>query len=682
MKETVRIQKGSNSIDVDLQNGLITCLYTAFGEYNLVDKVGMGGIRYTVKGENIETDVNYCPYQDKLAIYDRVFVNEDVVICKNDDYDICTTYKLDEDRLVISTNTVNPEISQFGIDLNMNFLSKKNGTYIGQLLPSSPYSSNLGDKMYCIMPVIGIGFCVIAAKTPCKAWKIDYSEYSYGHFIKGFQMMSDMDEMFSQSDNKNIIIEITFATNIDDCYQKIQNIFDCPMLLPEITGTFEKYLMIKVLGEADEVKVQLGEKVESVPVMNQMAKIPAMGYGKHTVIPYKDNEPGLDTTVWFGEDIHTLFKKSCDVIEEPYHCDRNLCEGMLWCYSMLSYMNQYKNDRYMPQVLDGLRDVMNEGEKLVSHNTIVPYAVGEFPPYHIYDSCRVQEQFFGISILIEMYKHTNDKKYLDYAIKSAETLILTYQKENGAIVTHSDYTTVCAPIIPIIDLALLLKDTNPMKAAYFTESAKKIADYLVKRGTSFPTEGIKSTVNDEEMEEGSMSCTALSVLYYCRYIECRQDYIDFAEKILKLHEYWISYTPDVKLYRSTMRWWETIWEGDGNGPAICAGHAWSIWRAEADFHMGVLTGNKEYLIKSWNGFMSNFSKITKEGRSYSCYQPDYFTGGGDMETKQCLDQLIGESLEKKYAVTHDYPQHFDNSLSRYVWVRACATWLKTEEKLI
>lgn len=128
---------------------------------------------------------------------------------------------------------------------------------------------------------------------------------------------------------------------------------------------------------------------------------------------------------------------------------------------------------------------------------------------------------------------------------------------------------------------------------------------------------------------------------------------------------------------STMRWWETIWEGDGTGPGICAGHAWSIWRAEADFHMGVLTGKADYFLSSWNGYMTNFSKITRNGESYSCYQPDYFVGGGDIAIRRTLMHLSDEDMEKRYEITHDYPRHYDHSLSRYVWVRACPTWRKT-----
>lgn len=32
--------------------------------------------------------------------------------------------------------------------------------------------------------------------------------------------------------------------------------------------------------------------------------------------------------------------------------------------------------------------------------------------------------------------------------------------------------------------------------------------------------------------------------------------------------------------------------GDADGPAICCGHAWTIWRAEADYLYYALTGDE------------------------------------------------------------------------------------------
>lgn len=672
----VRISNSNITVELNNINGLICGIYSPLGDYNLADKKGFGGVRYTLKGDDIKTDVAFTAYNDRLASYDSTEITENGALCENKALGIHTLFKLENDVLRIDSFAENGDISQFGIDLNFNFLGKKNGTYIGQLLPSSPYTSRSGDRMYLIMPVVGVGFCAVVSMTEDALWKIDYSPYCAGHYINGFQIMSSTDSLFGREGERQLSLRLVFAKTVEDCYKKIQSLYDAPMIIPSVTGTFAERLSVDIIGNADTVKVVLGEREQTVPVKDSVAEITALGYGRHTLIPYLDGNAGLDTEVWFGGDVKALFEKSCDSVTKPYHGDDNLCEGMTWCWSMLCYMNMYGDKRYIDKVEDALKTVMGEDREPVPRQTILPYEADGFPPYHIYKSKRVQEQFFGISMLTEMYKLTKDRKYLDFAANSAKTMINCYQRKDGAIVPETDYTTVCAPIIPIIDLAMIYKDMDKSEYNYFASSAKKIAEYLVKRGLHFPTEGEISNINDEEMEEGSISCTALSVLYYCRYIEMRQDYIDFAEKVLKLHDYFVSYTPDVRLYRSTMRWWETIWEGDGTGPAICAGHAWSIWRAEADYHMAVLMGNEKYYKKSLNAFMTNFSKITDEGKSFACYQPDYFTGGGHTGTRETLKQLSSEDIPKRYEITHGYPKHFDNSLSRYVWARACATWLK------
>lgn len=83
------------------------------------------------------------------------------------------------------------------------------------------------------------------------------------------------------------------------------------------------------------------------------------------------------------------------------------------------------------------------------------------------------------------------------------------------------------------------------------------------------------------------------------------------------------------------------------------------------------------LLDSWNGFISNFLKTQKDGTMYSCYEPDYIRGGGEIPTQESLAQLSEDEIGIKYELAHSYPKHIDNSLSRYAWIRASYTWYKT-----
>lgn len=100
--------------------------------------------------------------------------------------------------------------------------------------------------------------------------------------------------------------------------------------------------------------------------------------------------------------------------------------------------------------------------------------------------------------------------------------------------------------------------------------------------------------------------------------------------------------------------------GDADGPAIYCGHAWTIWRAEADYLYYALTGDEEYLIKAKNGFGTNFAKIRPDGVSYSIYNVDDINGGGFHSRS---DDVIFKIASKFASVT-------DSGISRYVWIRA------------
>ncbi len=270
---------------------------------------------------------------------------------------------------------------------------------------------------------------------------------------------------------------------------------------------------------------------------------------------------------------------------------------------------------------------------------------------------------FGVTILLDAYALTGDEEYYTY-FTGALNAVLEKHFDNGMIYTQflngekEDYTTVCCLIIPFVDAAVFLKEREPQLAERYRTAAGQIAAYLFSR-EGFHTEAWVSEMTEPEMEDGSISCTALALLYYCAKIERVEKYIVRAKEILDLHEAWVTHTPIAPCFYSSLRWWETFWEGDATGASICYGHAWTIWRAEADYWYYFLTKDEKYLKKAFNGFASNLSKISKEGKMYSCYLLDYIPGGGFH--KECSKTVI--------PIRQGIPVRTDSGLTRYVWVR-------------
>lgn len=103
--------------------------------------------------------------------------------------------------------------------------------------------------------------------------------------------------------------------------------------------------------------------------------------------------------------------------------------------------------------------------------------------------------------------------------------------------------------IPVVDMARRLKEHGDERFRFFEQRAEKMADYIVRRDLDFPTEGGFNEQVNPEVEEGSMSCAALTVLYTAQYIKNKQEYLDYAEKILTIHDAFTVFTPHPVMFR-------------------------------------------------------------------------------------------------------------------------------------
>ena len=346
----------------------------------------------------------------------------------------------------------------------------------------------------------------------------------------------------------------------------------------------------------------------------------------------------------------------------------------MWVWSALKYLKREPFDqRINEDVLNMLRIIDPINQVNLRRCTYDPA-----DHYNTVGDYRIQEAFNGVNILLDAYRLYNDSRYLVLAKTVLREKLTVDQLADGGVYRwagkgdnrrREDYTTVTFMALPVVDLALLLREQKDPEWEFFTQAAVAMADHVITRGLFFPTEGgTNPEVNDEgEVEDGSVSCTALTVLYVYDKLAKKQEYLDFATKVLNYHDAFSVYTPHPCMFRSSLRWWETVWEGDSDGPAICFGHAWTIWRAEAEYWYGLLMNDDARLLDSYNGFMSNLSKTDIDGNMYAIYQ---------------YEQIASPCTERRGWMTdrsnrEGFPKRTDATLSRYAWARADATWFET-----
>ncbi len=587
-----------------------------------------------------------------------------------------------ENGLIFEIEAKNDLLSQFGINLPLNFMGKKNkGGWENQFLFNSPYTSTKGDIIYTYLTKPNGANLVIALLSLASGWKMDYSPYSFGHYFVNLKMLASFDKVYKATKRPNYLkLAILPCDSFESCLSTLSKIYERPFLKANITGgKIGTKISLSSFGEIDGLLI---ESQGESKIIKYTPEITVENEGVTAITPLKNGHRGGDISIYGYESLLSLYKKSMDTVDLDLikeKTDSNLCEHQCWASAMLRYLLKYKDTlcakevaTYEEKLLTLLNTItQKDEEKAIPRITIWHKPQGNSCAYNMYKSIRVQELFFGITILLDAYKYFKNEEYYKYLIGATDCLLNHYQGPNGAIQIDwgdkiDDYTTVCCPMIPLLDVANFIKDKDPEKAKRYFNCSEKMAEYLYERGLNFPTEGVISDEVETEMEDGSISCTALALLYFCKNYKQNQSYLKKAKEILDTHESWVINTPTCHTQGSSLRWWETQWEGDGDGPAICAGHSWSIWRGEADYLYYELTGEKKYLTKATNTFMTNLSKIDKNGHSYAIFNPDYINGGG----------FTSDCQEVNFRIARGFPNTKDSGMSRYVWIRINDTFLQ------
>ena len=683
--------------DVRIENNNIYAIYDKRYQepVDITDGTGrFGWLTYTRIDQDLLTQrkPEILPYEEQFMGFDSQSAGH---VLQGKEY--LTTLVIDkkDNHLILDLTCDSKEVSAAGIFLPFNFISRKNGYWEQQFTISSPYHTpDNRHYMYFLARPDG-NHLVCIVENEITGFKVNYSPYLCGHFIRGIEFLSNYDRAYGRErfTENHVRVHIAAVSTYRETVSLATKIWDMPALYYDRASVLKgQPFVFDSIGEWDEIEVitpsgksgKSGEKFSGTEE-----------YGIYQAIPYQNGKAGMGCHFFVHDTFDDMHAKACgsirqdvnnvigyaddgtEVYKPPYlfyrdYEDFNLCEHAMWCWSLLGYMQLHGcNDRYQRDIENALQIMTNQKGVRLERMTY-----DRENQYTTYGDNRIQEAYNGVNILLSAHRLWQDERLLEFAVKVlTERLSFDLSEEGGIIrhgsdgetAEHADYTTVTGMIIPIVDLALVLQEKGDARADFFEKTAIRIADYIVKRGLKFPTEGGARPEVNEEVEEGSISCTALTVLYVAAKLCRKQEYLDFAKDILTIHDAFTVYTPHPVMFRSSLRWWETVWEGDVDGPAVCYGHAWSIWRAEAQYWYGILTGDEERLLDSYNGYLSNLAKEDADGNMYSIYQYEQISSGA----------LIEDGADVDFSNREGFPHTKDVTLSRYVFARAKDTWFTT-----
>ena len=677
-------------LQIQWNEGRIEHIYDSRYEMpvDITDGTGrFGFLAYTLKSEDINQQLKAgsFPFAEKHVGYDKSL--------KNDEFGTRLQVETFGNGLLFDLTCDGTDVDGAGLFLPFNFISRKNGVWQNQFTISSPYhSADYKHHMYYLAKPDGKAIaCIVENEIDC--YMINYSPYQGGHFIRGITFWSQLDKAYGRPKraHKHVRVRILPVSSYMEAMELACKTWECCGLYYDISSAYSGApFHFKTIGKVDEIRIQAPSGKELI--VCEPTFVPCE-YGIHKAVPYCNGKPGLDCAMFCADSIEKMHIRATQSIVQntenviataadgskiydPMHItyrnyhDYNLCEHMMWCWSALKYLLRNPDDQRIHSDVKNLLAIIDPVNQVRKPRC-------SFDPddhYNTLGDYRIQEPFNGVNILLTAYRVYKDAYYLDLAKKVLSNKLSVDQHEDGGVYRiagadkhFEDYTTVTFMVLPVVDLALALREIGDPDAEFFANAAIRMADHMVSRGLDFPTEGGTDEEVNPEVEEGSMSCTALNVMYVYAKLAQKPEYVSFATEVLNYHDCYSVYTHHPCMYRSSLRWWETIWEGDADGPTICFGHAWTIWRAEAEFWYGIVQKDDDRLLDSFNGFMSNLSKTDKDGNMYAIYRYEQLSGPAMEDRGWMVDRRNMEG----------FPTNQDRTLSRYAWARAADTWFKT-----
>lgn len=662
-------------------------------------KCNFGSVTFTKRDEdvNLMEKRRFMPHAQHICELDVVSSFENNIVLKNNEYNVnCEVNSLDN-ALKIDWHYENSVFSKFAAYLPLNFMSHKNGKWENQFLISSPYYQRDTKRVMCMFTRPDGNHLMLIVTTESAAFRIDYSHIV--HFFDGFEIIANLDRSYGSApvDSADITAYLVPVSSYEEGLKAANNILGVPCAKYDVSSCFiGKNVNIDIIGECDEVKVYSPKGDETVLKGAKNITLKTEEYGFYRVVPFYKGKQGVECTCFAHFSWQKMFENSIlslpvdreNVIGKTLngtevwmppaatydgYIDTNLCEHTMWAWAQLRYMQHYPvNDDCRDNINNLLNIITADNESIYrERQTIIPTeqtVPRKMSAYNTYKSDRIQEAFNGANVMLNFWRVYKKPEMLELAVNIIDSLVKVNMKDgciirNDLIEHKEDYTTVTAMIIPVVDLYVALSEMGDERAEMFKNYAEQIADFVVHRDMDFPTESTKSDLYNTEYEDGSISCSALTALYVARYVKYKPEYVEYAERVMKYHDAFCVYTCNAPMFHSSLRWWENLWEGDTDGPAICCGHAWTIWRGEAEFWLGLANKDAVRMLSSYNAFISNFAKQDKEGNMYAIYQCEPCISGNCKATNE---------ISRRFAI--GFPKKKDTTLSRYAYARAYDTW--------
>lgn len=623
-------------------------------------------------------------------------------------------YAFEEDRIQIKVKTDKDCGPRVGVQMNLNLLDMPTRlSWVNQCMPKVIYTDDEFGYAYFIFATADGRFLGLTVNGEFAAWRIQYS-YD-GHKMTGFQILMQADDVICEEGRRfpsvdSLSLTLIFSEVLSECMEKVADQLGVEIAMPEISGGLPgSNVPINMLNsecrsaepiiitpEGDAVPLEVREilpltqnGIYTIKTTGQEGKV-----HRSRILCHEGWKELYHKINYFYRD---YFQDECGAFyrvinKKSLQPDGTTFEGVSFgdptshfscrtgefggfaAWAMMKNCLLFGKDSGLMESVN--RYVLNWAlnrfhEDRPYYGTVCKreseYMGRHFSPYHLFEEMNyMQHEIFLLEELTDYVRLTDDREVLEDAVLLAKHILQDHFEE-GMIVNENtpghkvDYSTVHPAVCGFLALGQLLRERGDENAEQMFKAAEQIADHVCRRAFHFPTEGEPCT------EDGSMSCSAITLLLAYLEIAPKKEYLETGTMILKAHRVLEMDGADCRMKNSSLRFWETQYESRDWGPSINAGHGWSIWCAQAKALYAHISCNFNMLKDSYEGFITNICKVEPSGGMSCCYTPDmlpgtphaYYVNGVKVpdsvnEMRPTSVYLANKYVEKTYSVSGNF----------------------------
>lgn len=608
-----------------------------------------------------------------------------------------------------------------GMEMDFNFLDLQNGTdWRYQCMPKMIDVDESLQYAFFVFCTGDDRYLALTVDSPFTAFRIKY-DYS-GHRMVGFQLLTQADDVVTGERPalrpvNYLSFRIVFGDSSQDCLEKIAEALGICIAMTAVSGGFPgTQLQVGFIGERESLLVQRPDGEEAAYTGNllleqegiyQLKTISSLGRQHISrVLCHSEWEQIYDKVNRFYRD---YFQDPCGAFYRIIWSDSLKPEDSVnyegTAFGSPGKIGSCRSGEFggfaawamiKNQLLFGEKAEFSESVRKYIENWALnrghedtPYCSTickrpqtflerSYGSYHLYQEVNYpQHEIFFMEELADYYKFSKEEGILKDAVRLAEHFMAEHMQDDGMVICENhpgravDYSTVHSEICGFIRLSELLREKDREKSLVFLRQAEKIADHVCRRGLHFPTEGEPCT------EDGSMACSVITLLWAYLKVKPKAEYLKTAEEILWYHRMLVMDGADCRMRNSSLRFWETQYETRDWGPSINAGHAWTIWSAEALALLALIKRDILMLRDSYEGFITNICKVRENGGMPCCYTPDMIPGSPHAPCVWGVDTVSDDNSDIRPTTTHlgmDMVQKTYAASGNYFLIKAAELW--------